>query len=247
MIEKMLPLIKPNWIAPDNIIAFCTTRDGGFSNAPYNSFNLATHTGDDPSAVALNRKQLVQQTAIPKQPVWLSQIHGTEVVELYEHINNNITADASTTSTKNIVCGVMTADCLPLLICNSAGNQVAAVHAGWRGLAAGIINHTITKFHSPSSELIVWIGPSICQTHFEVGNDVYQAFSQQASFKEAFQAVDDNKWLADMAYLAKLQLDRLEVQHCYCAELCTFCRASEFFSYRRDGQTGRMVSAICSV
>ncbi len=232
--------LKADWPAPDFIKAGTTLRQGGVSQAPYDSFNLASHVGDAVEVVEQNRKSL----HLPNAPQWLEQIHSTTAVLL--PCNDDIPkADASYTSKNNIVCAVMTADCLPVLITDKQGSCVAAIHAGWRGLCHGIIEETIKKLPTAAEDLLVWLGPAIGPDVYEIGEEVYDAFTRNDNeAKQAFTPTVDQHWLFDIYRLAKLRLNRLGVGHIYGGNHCTLTEKDDFFSYRRDGATGRMASMI---
>lgn len=242
-------LIQPNWPAPSNVKALSTTRLGGVSQPPYAGLNLGLHVQDDCSLVWQNRQLLITTANLPQQPYWLNQTHSTDVVSLVGQSHNAQqlpAADASVTHMTGQVCLVMTADCLPLLICDKAGTQVAAIHAGWRGLLDGVIENSIDKLSAKPSDLLVWLGPAISQTHFQVGSEVRNAFiAYDAQASEAFIA-DGDKWLADLYLLARQRLQALKINtvDIYGGDYCTFREADLFFSYRRDGQTGRQASLI---
>lgn len=232
--------IKADWPAPGFIKAGTTTRQGGASHAPYESFNLATHVGDDPAAVMKNRAEL----SLPADPQWLEQVHSTEAVLLpsKQHV---LKADASFTTSKNIVCAVMTADCLPLLITDQDGSCVAAIHAGWRGLCNGIVEATINKLPVAAEQLLVWLGPAIGPDVYEVGQEVYDAFtSDNEEARQAFVPASEGHWLFDIYRLARMRLIKLGVMQIFGGDHCTFTEKEHFFSYRRDGITGRMASLI---
>lgn len=241
---KPLHVIKPDWPAPSSIHAFTTTRTGGCSLSPYDSLNLATHVDDELSHVEQNRQWLQQELQLPNQPFWLNQVHSTIVVEA----NNTVgvpTADASFTQTPNIVCTVLTADCLPLLVCDRAGTTVAAIHAGWKGLANGVIEATIKALPVDAKELLVWLGPAIGPKAFEVGEDVFTLFTtHDPDAKLAFNPIDKGRWLGNIYLLAKQRLHALGVSHIYGGDHCTYQESEQFYSYRRDNHTGRMASLI---
>jgi len=238
-----LIMIYPDWPAPDNIKAISTTRQGGFSLPPYDSLNLGDHVGDELHTVNQNRKLLLQ-SGLPESPRWLKQVHGT-TISLASSWQQGDEADAIVSNDINQVCSIMTADCLPILLCNQQGNQVAAIHAGWRSLAAGIIEKTLTHFNCPSQDIMAWLGPAIGPTQFEVGRDVFAEFSAQSIRAHlAFQQTDSDHYLADIYLLAKQQLNAVGVTAIYGGEHCTVSDSSRFFSYRRDGITGRMASMI---
>jgi len=240
----MSDLIYPDWPAPVNVRAVITTRRGGVSQAPYAGLNLGLHVGDDPVRVARNRALLKQQARLPSDPLWLQQIHGCQVAECSSE-TLPATADAATTVEPGRVCAVMTADCLPLLICNRSGTRVAAVHAGWRGLAAGVIEATLARFEEPDDELLVWLGPAIGPLSFEVGEDVRDAFLSVDSMAEpGFKPGRSGRWLADLYFLARRRLALPQVVYIGGGDYCTMSESDRFFSYRRDGTTGRMASLI---
>jgi len=234
----------PDWPAPANVRAALTTRNGGVSQGPYRSWNLGTHVGDDPAAVARNREMLQRRLDLPAQPHWLSQVHGCLVAEA-ETAAPGIEADAVCARRPGQVCAVLTADCLPLLICDRKGERVCAVHAGWRGLAAGVIEAAVARLGRPGPELLVWLGPAIGPRAFEVGEEVYQTFVGRADeARAAFSAHRPGHWLADIYRLARQRLARLGVGYVGGGEYCTVADSERFFSYRRDGVTGRMASLI---
>jgi len=236
-------MILPNWNAPKNVKAFASTRQGGYSTGPYQGLNLGMHVDDDPEVVQHNRQLIAQQLSMPGAPVWLNQTHSTNVVTLLEPTSQVIDADGSFTRQKNVICCVMTADCLPVLLCDTQGSQVAAVHAGWRGLAGGILEQAVAKF---SGDVLAWIGPAIGPAAFEVGAEVLEAFcSFDQSAQQAFVPRQvPGKWLADMNLLATQRLNRVGVKSVFASQLCTFENADDFYSYRRDGVTGRQASFI---
>jgi len=234
----------PNWPAPSHIKSMQTLRAGGKSEGKYKSFNLATHVNDEISSINSNRELLDQ--FLPSSPHWLNQTHSIDVIELP---SPSLNGDASYTKEKNTVCVVQTADCLPLLVTNKKGTIVAAIHAGWRGLLNGVIENTIHKMNMSPNELLVWLGPAIRQKHFEVGADVKNSFCEKDQEAEkAFCAISDQKWLADIYYLAKMRLKSSGVTETYGGSVtddyCTFANEADYFSYRRDGTTGRMASLI---
>jgi YfiH family protein len=234
----------PNWPVPSHIKSIQTLRVGGKSEGKYNSFNLATHVNDETHSINSNRDLLNQH--LPSSPHWLNQTHSVDVIELPSPTLNG---DASYTTDKNTVCVVQTADCLPLLVTNKKGTIVAAIHAGWRGLLNGVIENTIHKMNMSPNELLVWLGPAIGQKYFEVGFDVKHSFCEKDQHAEkAFRTISDQKWLADIYYLAKLRLKASGVTAIYGGSVtddyCTFTNEADYFSYRRDGETGRMASLI---
>lgn len=236
--------LQADWPVADFIKAGTTLRQGGVSNDVYSSFNLATHVGDDLAAVKNNRSILMQSLSLANEPQWLEQVHSTKAVLLpNEHVIPK--ADASYTTKKNIVCAVMTADCLPLLITDKKGSCVAAIHAGWRGLCDGIIESTIKKLSVDPESLLVWLGPAIGPNLYEIGEEVYDAFTKDDNeAKKSFTATSEKHWLFDIYSLATLRLHRLGVKQIYGGSHCTLSEEEQFFSYRRDETTGRMASMI---
>ncbi|HAW93999.1 MULTISPECIES: peptidoglycan editing factor PgeF [unclassified Arsukibacterium] len=237
-------LIKPAWPAPANVKAISSTRHGGYSAGPFHSLNLGNHVGDSADAVRRNRQQFQTNAAMPGQPVWLNQTHSTHCISLSSVAITNCDADASFSVQPGLICTVMTADCLPVLICNRQGTEVAAIHAGWRGLCNGIIENTLQLFSRPD-DCMAWLGPAISQQAFEVGADVRAAFMQQdPGAGAAFVPGVSGKWFADLYLLARQRLTASGIHAIYGAEYCTYQQTADFFSYRRDGQTGRMATAI---
>ncbi|MDX1269972.1 MAG: peptidoglycan editing factor PgeF [Oceanisphaera sp.] len=236
--------ISPDWPAPANVRALVTLRSEGYSRGSYSSFNLAEHTGDDPRAVSRNRALLREYFRLPAEPVWLEQVHSRRVV-LADTAACGTAADASWTGAAGSVCAVMTADCLPVLICDRAGSRVAAAHAGWRGLHAGVISNAVRCLACDPEELIVWLGPAIGPGAFEVGAEVVEAFiAKDGQNSLAFRQTDDRHWLCDLYRLARIELDTLGVHAVFGGNDCTFTDSTRFYSYRRDGETGRMASLI---
>lgn len=232
----------PDWPAPQNVRTLQTTRHGGVSAAPYDSLNLGGHVGDAPLAVARNRMLLAP--LLPSEPVWLNQLHGTHVVDAAQTVCWP-QADASITTRPDAVCAVMTADCLPLLLCDEQGSVVGAAHAGWRGLCNGVIEQTVRAMNAPPDSIIAWLGPAIGAQSFEVGDEVRTAFvAAQPQAATAFTPGTSGKWLADIYHLARLRLNRLGIARIYGGGLCTYTDRARFFSYRRDGITGRMGTFI---
>lgn len=240
----MKNILIPDWPAPKHIKAFSTTRLDGFSHSPYDSFNLGYSVGDQHENVSKNREHLKQILNLPTEPLWLSQIHSTVIYKVdQETMPQN--ADGSYTTLKNTVCIVMTADCLPILLCDLSGTQIAAVHAGWRGLAEGVIESALNCFNHVNNKIIAWIGPAIGKTFYEVGDDIRDKFLEiNEDFSKAFQPYKQSKWLADMNFIARQRLEKSGVSAIYGGNLCTYADTERFFSYRRDGVTGRMASLI---
>jgi len=238
-------LIIPQWPAPANVRAATTTRRGGVSRPPFDSLNMAGHVGDDPAAVATNRQLVAQTLSLADEPWWLSQVHGTDVVTIERGYGGLPEADASLTQEPGCICVVLTADCLPVLFCDQAGSRVAAAHAGWRGLSAGVLEATVRKLAVPESEIIVWLGPAIGPRSFEVGEEVYRAFvDQDADTAGSFVVSRPGHWFADLYGLARRRLELVGVTAVYGGGLCTFEDRERFYSFRRDGKTGRMASLI---
>lgn len=254
-----MDLIVPSWPAPANIAAAITTRNGGCSTSPWNSLNLAFHVGDSPESVKQNWQSVSEQLNLPSTPQLLSQVHGIEIVEVggRKEIANEIApaADGCYTKSPDYVCAVMTADCLPILLCNTAGTEVAAVHAGWRGLAAGVVSNAVKQFCSPSTDLMAYLGPAISQQNFEVGPEVRQAFLSSSSHEHVQYKInacftpsdsegEADRWMADIYGLARIALYQVGVSQIYGGDFCSYADTEQFYSYRRDGQTGRMASLI---
>ncbi len=247
------PHIYPRWPAPPNIRALVTTRAGGASPPgyintcgaslpPYDSFNLGDHVGDDPAAVASNRAAL--REFCPSEPKWLKQVHGVAVA-CADSLTEAVEADASVAFQTNTVSAVLTADCLPVLFCNQGGTVVAAAHAGWRGLATGVLETTLNAMHVAPADILAWLGPAIGPQAFEVGEEVRAAFvGDLPETSGAFKPGLPGKWWADIYLLARLRLQRAGVSKIYGGGFCTFTQLSRFYSYRRDRATGRMASLI---
>jgi len=242
---------RPDWSVPDRVIALSTLRTGGCSEPPYASFNLADHVGDDPAAVQANRVLLADQLPPATRVRWLEQVHGTRVIRA-DGEEATGPADASWTATPGVACAVLTADCLPVLFCNRAGDRVAAAHAGWRGLLAGVLENTVAAMASAPGELLAWLGPAIGPTAFEVGGEVRAAFLDAAA--EDCRAATEGcfrpdrarpgHYLADLYRLARLRLQGLGPIAVFGGGDCTLSCEDRYFSYRRDGVTGRMASLI---
>ncbi len=239
-------MIAPDWPLNDKVGALSTTRIGGVSASPFDSLNLGLHVGDEQANVLTNRSRL--HAHLPNPPVWLEQVHGEQVIEVDHDFNVSELrqGDALYSRLPNQPLAIMTADCLAILIADENGKEVAAIHAGWRGIANNLIANTLDLFQSPRSSLIAWFGPAIGPKAFQVGEDVKRAFcSQTPSFSEAFQADEEaGKYLADIYRLAQIRLKELGVTKIYGGGLCTYDDPARFFSYRRDGRTGRMATLI---
>ncbi|QGM80245.1 peptidoglycan editing factor PgeF [Otariodibacter oris] len=238
--------IIPTWSVPTNIQALTTLREGGVSEPPFDSFNLGDHVGDIPESVLANRKQLVEQVQLPHFPTFLTQTHSTKVLSL-PYSSDNLEADAVYTNQPNQVCLIMTADCLPVLFCSKDGKEIAAAHAGWRGLCDGILEETVAKFASSTSDISAWFGPAIGPTVFQVGHEVRDQFcAVDPNASSAFIADEttSGKFLCNIYQLAQQRLNRLGITDITGGEHCTYSEPQSFFSYRRDGRTGRMATLI---
>lgn len=239
--------IVPDWPAPDHVKAFITTRSGGVSGGPRATLNLGYKAGDEPAAVAQNRARV--QAFMPQAPKWLAQVHGTRVVDA-DTMTSTPQADASIARNAGTVCSIMIADCLPLLFTNRAGTRVAAAHAGWRGLSGGVIANTVQALCNAGddpADLLAYIGPGIGPSAFEVGADVYDAFTaNDADAKAAFVRHAPGKWLADLFMLARRALTcaGLTQAQVFGGDLCTYSDPARFYSYRRDKAAGRMAAFI---
>jgi YfiH family protein len=255
-----LQIITPEWPTPPGVRAAFTLRSGGVSVAPYGSLNLGARIGDSPDAVAENRRRVREKLRLPAEPVWLEQVHGVEVVGLGAvDAPANVaavgragaaddrppTGDASVALGAGQVCAIRVADCMPVLFAARDGSVVGAAHAGWRGLAGGVLEATIGRLGVSAADLIAWMGPAIGPKHFEVGEDVRAAFiAADAGAASAFAANARGRWQCDLYALARRKLSALGVSGIYGGGWCTFAEADRFFSYRRDGQCGRMAALI---
>jgi len=236
--------IDADWPAPRHVHAVTTLRAGGVSKSPYDSFNLAGHVGDDAEDVRRNRERLIDLLKLPAEPRWLTQVHGTNVVDAVA-ATSSTQADGSATQVRGVVCAVLTADCLPIFLCDEAGSRVGILHAGWRGLAAGIVEAGLRFLDVDPTQLYVWLGPGIGADAYEVGDDVRNTFVQQhSSAADAFRPAAPGKWWADMYTLARQRLMAAGVTRIFGGDYCTFRDATRFYSYRRDGRCGRMASLI---
>ena len=242
MIESQF--ILPDWPAPKNVRAVVTTRHGGTSRAPYENLNLGSHVGDDPNALRENRTCMRTALALPAEPLWLKQVHGINVLDAAQG-GVEPEADGAFAVQPGVVCAVLTADCLPVLLCNRQGTKVAALHAGWRGLAGGVIEAGVKALNVPGNDLLAWLGPAIGAGKFEVGEEVRSIFVEHdTQATSAFCATREGKYLADIYQLARLRLQSLGVTAVYGGGFCTVSDNSRFFSYRRDGVTGRMATLV---
>ncbi len=249
-----MELIRPDWPSPPGVRAISTTRIGGVSQGVFASFNLGDHVGDDPVCVAANRARLQTALGLPSAPCWLRQVHGCSILRV-DHRHNHLChdADGAVSGVPGTVCAVMTADCLPLLICDDRGTCVAAVHAGWRGLVDGVVESAVAALGMAPERLLVWLGPAIGSAAFAVGDEVRErfiaadadaafAFCRHPSTEAAHPSPDG--WCADLFALARQRLSRLGIERIYGGGDCTVSQPQRFFSYRRDGVTGRMASLI---
>ena len=243
-------LLTPEWPVPPNVRAAFTLRSGGVSEPPFDTLNLGAHVGDDARAVARNRRLLSDALRLPAEPVWMEQVHGIEVLDLDQPSSAgqaaSITgADAAFTRREGNVCVVQVADCLPVLLSARDGSVVAVAHAGWRGLATGVLEATVLRLAIEPRELIAWLGPAIGPAHFEVGDEVRRAFlAHDAAASSAFIANARGRWQCDLAALARARLAALGITAVFGGNWCTYADASRFFSYRRDGRCGRMAALV---
>jgi YfiH family protein len=244
MSAEPLPIIGVDWPAPPTVRACATTRWGGVSQAPFDHFNLAEHVGDDPQTVAANRQHLINTLRMP-EPFWLEQTHSSRVARVRKNVFKPPVADASVTCSAGRTCAVMTADCLPVLFCDRQGTRVAAAHAGWRGLAGGILEQTVSTLGGVPDQLLAWLGPAIGPSAYEVGGEVRDAFCRGNSAAEsAFIETRPGHWHADLYTLARQRLAAVGVDAVFGGDFCTYSEVERFYSYRRDGRTGRMATMI---
>lgn len=238
-----LEFVVPDWPVPPNVRAAVTTRAGGVSSGPFASLNLAAHVGDDPDAVRENRRRLREALALTVEPTWLQQVHGRDVAVLPQP--DETVADAAVAFAPGAVCATLVADCLPVMIASRDGDRVAVAHAGWRGLAAGVVEATVAALGCDPARLVAWLGPAIGPQAFEVGAEVQDAFTtRQPEAARYFRPGRGDRRLADLPSLARLRLARSGVTAAFGGTLCTHRDAARFYSYRRDGRTGRM-AALC--
>jgi YfiH family protein len=239
-----LSWLNIDWPAPPGVRVLSSFRGGGASAAPYASLNLGDHVGDHVQAVADNRRALIAAAGLPAEPVWLEQVHGVHVADLDEP-GPYAPADAAVTRRAKRVCAILTADCLPVVFATESGDTIAAAHAGWRGLSAGVIEATVQAIGASPQRLIVWLGPAIGPQHFEVGAEVRQAFIRSdPGDVEAFEQHARGRFMADLAWLARRRLKRLGISRVHGGGECTYARADRYFSHRRDGITGRQGTFI---
>lgn len=240
-----LEYITPDWPAPKNILCATTTRKGGCSQQEYSSLNVGVHVKDDLESIIKNRQLIKQDLQLPNEPVWLEQVHGSSVLSLGGKAPADNTADAAYTNEAGVVCAVLTADCLPVAFCDQAGEHIAVAHAGWRGLVNGVLENTIQEIPVANEKIICWLGPAIGSTKFEVGREVREKFIAKNSLHEnAFQVQGKSKYLANIYQLARNVLVYNCVNEIHGGGLCTYLDEDKFYSYRRDGQTGRMATLI---
>lgn len=244
VVREDLGLLTPDWPAPSGVRAAFTLRAGGVSAPPYDSLNVAAHVGDLPACVAENRRRLREQLRLPGEPAWLEQVHGTDVAEL-DGQEAGAPADAVITRRAGRVCAVQVADCMPVLFAARDASVVGVAHAGWRGLAAGVLEATVARLGVPPAGLIAWLGPAISARHFEVGSEVRAAFvARDAGAADAFAANARGRWQCDLVALARRRLAALGIVSVSGGEWCTHSDRERFFSFRRDGQCGRMAALI---
>lgn len=243
-----LSYLPANWPQkPSNVHALTTLRAGGVSEGGFSEYNLATHVGDELSAVKKNREKLVKDLQLPAEPVWLDQVHSNTVIRLDAFSGQAAPkrADASVSSERNVVCAVLTADCLPVFFSNEAGTEVAVAHAGWRGLHAGILSNTVESMRSAANQILVSLGPAIGPTSFEVGEEVFSAFiDKDVNNKQAFKNNREGHYFCDIYQLAHLELAAAGIIHIAGGGYCTYRESQRFYSYRKQSQTGRMASLI---
>jgi hypothetical protein len=236
--------LPADWPAPANIRALTTLRSGqGVSDPPFDRFNLGVRCGDDPAVVLVNRQRLSEALALPSEPAWLSQVHGTKVVA--EPGADEPEADAAVSAQAGRVLAILTADCLPLLFCDETGSEIAAAHAGWRGLAAGVLEATVAAMQSPPHRLMAWLGPAAGPDAYEIGPEVREAFlAHDSRAEEAFMPTRPGHWRVDLYALARQRLADAGVERVFGGGLCTIGDPGRFYSHRRDHRTGRMASLI---
>lgn len=239
----------PEWPAPENVAAIITLRSSGNSNPPYNNFNVASHVGDNSRQVELNRQLLIKQLKLQSQPLWLNQVHGTKIVDSADS-GSVPEADGCFSDSTNHSCVILTADCLPVLLCNQQGTKVAALHAGWRGLCGGIIRNTLKQFDKNDS-ILAYLGPAISAAHFEVGPEVLDQFLANAidshhrsKIEQAFVASSGDRYFADLYALARAELQQNHVNKIFGGKFCSYAQPEQFYSYRRDKICGRNASLI---
>ena len=236
--------IRADWPVPADLVAGTTLRYGGVSSGRFDSFNLGARVGDDAAAVKENRQRFRSSCDLPSEPCWLTQVHGTTVaVGTMGGVAPE--ADAVLADKPGVTCLVLTADCLPVLFASADGREIGAAHAGWRGLSAGVLEATVRAFATKPANLLAWLGPAISQPAFEVGGEVRQEFlADNPAAGDCFTANDRGRWQANLYGLARMRLSRVGVEQVTGGQYCTFGEPERFFSYRRDGQCGRMASFV---
>jgi YfiH family protein len=240
-----LEYITPDWPAPESIGCITTTRKGGFSRNVYKGLNLGLQVSDDEKHVQKNRQLLKDDLNLPNDPIWLDQVHGSQVIQLLDATNKKLSADAVYTKEVGIVCAVLTADCLPVVFCDQSGSYVAVAHAGWRGLLNGVLENTLKALPVDNVDIMCWLGPAIGPNKFEVGKEVFEQFVvKDAVHENSFLKQNESKYLANIYQLAKNALKSNGVKNVYGGGFCTHMQKERFFSYRRDGRTGRMATLI---
>jgi YfiH family protein len=252
----MMPLLFPDWAAPPGVRAAFTLRSGGASVPPWDSLNLGMHVGDDPLAVAANRRRVAQALSLPAEPCWLAQVHGTGVHEVERvglvadarvadvPVVDPPLADAAVTRRRGAVLAIQVADCLPVLLASEDGAVLGAAHAGWRGLVAGVVERTVERMGHPPARIVAWLGPCIGPQQFEVGEEVREAFLAAGDAPGAFRQSPAGRWLCDLPAIARSRLQRLGVERVAGGEWCTVADPVRFFSHRRDRLTGRMAALL---
>lgn len=244
-----MSFITPQWPAPAGVKAYFTTRSGGVSEKPYDSFNLGTHVEDSLEHVLQNRRILQETLHLSSEPVWLNQVHSNRVIRLSAEFPKTVeNADAAYTTEKNKICTVLTADCLPVLLCNKEGTEIAAVHGGWRGLASNIISKALLEFNCAPENILAWLGPAIGPEAFELGIEVKEQFCAiNPLYEKAFREQNTLKCLGDIYEIARIQLALCGVTQVYGGDFCTYKEKDRFFSFRREKTTGRMAAMIWRV
>ncbi len=234
----MIELQQPDWPAPASVKAFVTTRSGGVSDPPYDGLNLAAHVGDKCEAVEVNRNLLSKKAGLPSSPVWLNQVHSNSVIQVGAGMTDMVDADGSFTKETGVVLAILVADCLPIFVCSQSGKEIAVIHAGWRGLVSGVIQQGIKRF--TEKELIAWIGPGIGPCHYEISRPLQHRFRREFMLESR----DNEHWMLDLPGIAARQLIDAGVSGICRSEFCTHCNPDSFYSFRRDGQTGRFAALI---
>jgi polyphenol oxidase len=239
-------LLKVDWLAPPSVRAAFTWRSGGVSLAPWDALNLGAHVGDAPEAVTENRRRVAEALALPSEPLWLQQVHGARVDDADAAPHSELApADASVTRVPGRVLAILVADCMPVLFSSLDGQVIGAAHAGWRGLAGGVLEATMAAMRVPPKQLCAWLGPAIGARHFEVGEEVREAFTAgNSAAAAAFTANERQRWHCDLTWLARQRLQASGLKHIAGADICTYAQSARCYSYRRDGQTGRMAALL---